>query len=54
VAVTVLREQSEIDAAQLPAPLTELGDRIEVRVVTYRMVTEKEDGCVRAVFRPGA
>src|SRR4051812_23391625 len=30
--VTVLREPSEIDAAELPAPLAELGDRIEVRV----------------------
>ncbi len=30
--VTVFREQSEIDEAALPAPLAELGDRIEVRV----------------------
>jgi hypothetical protein len=32
LAVTVFREESDIDAAQLPAPLAELGDRIEVRV----------------------
>jgi hypothetical protein len=30
--VTVYREPSEVDTAQLPAPLTEFGDRIEVRV----------------------
>ena len=30
--VTVFREPSEIDTAELPAPLAELGDRIEVRV----------------------
>jgi len=30
--VTVFREPSDIDAAHLPAPLAELGDRIEVRV----------------------
>jgi hypothetical protein len=30
--VTVLREPSDIDTAQLPAPLAEFGDRIEVRV----------------------
>jgi hypothetical protein len=30
--VTVLREPSEVDTAQLPAPLAEYGDRIEVRV----------------------
>jgi hypothetical protein len=32
LAVTVFREPSEIDAAELPAPLAEFGDRIEVRV----------------------
>ncbi len=32
LAVTVLREPSEIDTASLPAPLAEYGDRIEVRV----------------------
>jgi hypothetical protein len=32
LAVTVNREPSEVDAAQLPAPLAEFGDRIEVRV----------------------
>ena len=32
LAVTVLREPSDVDTAQLPAPLAELGDRIEVRV----------------------
>src|SRR5918912_2440089 len=32
LAVTVLRETSDIDTAQLPAPLAEFGDRIEVRV----------------------
>jgi hypothetical protein len=32
LAVTVFREESDIDAAQLPAPLAELGDRIEIRV----------------------
>ncbi|MBW0108602.1 hypothetical protein I4I84_07675 [Pseudonocardia sp. KRD-182] len=111
--VTVFCAASDIDAAALPPPLAELGDRIEVRVrpaagdkgtelaarlcdrapsgsaasrlsgrdpraelrsalrsakqlieVThvmpledgpqgYRMFKEKEDGCVRAVFRPG-
>jgi hypothetical protein len=30
--VTVLREPSDIDPAELPAPLAELGDQIEVRV----------------------
>jgi hypothetical protein len=30
--VTVFREPSEIDLAALPAPLAELGDRVEVRV----------------------
>jgi hypothetical protein len=30
--VTVFREPADIDAAQLPAPLAEFGDRIEVRV----------------------
>jgi hypothetical protein len=30
--VTVLREPSDIDATQLPAPLAELGDEIDVRV----------------------
>jgi hypothetical protein len=30
--VTVYREPSDVDIAQLPAPLAELGDRIEVRV----------------------
>ena len=30
--VTVFREPSEIDAAELPAPLADFGDRIEVRV----------------------
>lgn len=30
--VTVLRDPSEIDSAELPAPLAEFGDRIEVRV----------------------
>jgi hypothetical protein len=32
LAVTVFREPSEIDTAELPAPLAEFGDRIEVRV----------------------
>jgi hypothetical protein len=32
LAVTVFREPSDIDAAALPAPLAEFGDRIEVRV----------------------
>jgi hypothetical protein len=32
LAVTVLREPSDVDTAQLPAPLAEYGDRIEVRV----------------------
>jgi hypothetical protein len=32
LAVTVFREPAEIDPAELPAPLAELGDRIEVRV----------------------
>jgi len=32
LAVTVLREPSDIDTAALPAPLAECGDRIEVRV----------------------
>jgi hypothetical protein len=32
LAVTVLREPSEFDAADLPAPLEELRDQIEVRV----------------------
>jgi hypothetical protein len=32
LAVTVLGEPSEINITQLPAPLAELGDRIEVRV----------------------
>jgi len=30
--VTVYREPSDVDTAQLPAPLAEFGDRIEVRV----------------------
>ena len=30
--VTVFREPSEIDPAALPAPLADLGDRVEVRV----------------------
>ena len=30
--VTVYREPSDVDTAQLPAPLAEYGDRIEVRV----------------------
>ena len=30
--VTVFREASDVDPAALPAPLAELGDRIEVRV----------------------
>lgn len=30
--VTVLREPSDIDTARLPAPLADLGERIEVRV----------------------
>ncbi len=30
--VTVFREPSDVDTAQLPAPLADLGDRIEVRV----------------------
>ena len=30
--VTVFREPSDIDTAELPAPLAEFGDRIEVRV----------------------
>ncbi len=30
--VTVFREPSEVDTAELPAPLAEYGDRIEVRV----------------------
>ncbi|MGY1592955.1 hypothetical protein ACI79D_13330 [Geodermatophilus sp. SYSU D00708] len=30
--VTVFREPSDVDTAELPAPLAELGDRIEVRV----------------------
>ncbi|MGY1805596.1 hypothetical protein ACI78T_20100 [Blastococcus sp. SYSU D00922] len=32
LAVTVLREPADVDTAQLPAPLAEYGDRIEVRV----------------------
>ena len=32
LAVTVFREPSDIDTAELPAPLAEFGDRIEVRV----------------------
>ncbi|MGK5111803.1 MULTISPECIES: hypothetical protein [unclassified Geodermatophilus] len=32
LAVTVFREPSDVDAAALPAPLAEFGDRIEVRV----------------------
>jgi len=32
LAVTVFREPSDIDAAALPTPLAEFGDRIEVRV----------------------
>ena len=32
LAVTVFRGPSEIDTAELPAPLAEFGDRIEVRV----------------------
>jgi hypothetical protein len=32
LAVTVFREPSDVDTAQLPAPLAEFGDRIEVRV----------------------
>jgi hypothetical protein len=30
--VTVYREPSDVDTASLPAPLTEYGDRIEIRV----------------------
>ncbi|GAA1521180.1 hypothetical protein [Kribbella lupini] len=30
--VTVLRDPTELDAAKLPAPLAEFGDRIEVRI----------------------
>jgi hypothetical protein len=30
--VTVFREPSDVDTAKLPAPLAELGDRIDVRV----------------------
>ena len=30
--VTVFREPSDVDTAELPVPLAELGDRIEVRV----------------------
>jgi hypothetical protein len=30
--VTVYREPSDVDTAQLPAPLAEYGDRIEIRV----------------------
>lgn len=33
LAVTVLREPSDIDESALPAPLAELADRIDVRVV---------------------
>jgi hypothetical protein len=32
--VTVFREPSDVDTAQLPAPLAEYGDQIEVRVRT--------------------
>jgi len=32
LAVTVNREPADVDTAQLPAPLAEFGDRIEVRV----------------------
>src|SRR3712207_2259329 len=32
LAVTVFRAPADIDSAQLPAPLAEFGDRIEVRV----------------------
>ena len=32
LAVTVFREPSDVDTAELPAPLAEFGDRIEVRV----------------------
>ncbi|MGY1753434.1 hypothetical protein [Blastococcus sp. SYSU D01042] len=32
LAVTVFREPSDVDPTRLPAPLAELGDRIEVRV----------------------
>ena len=32
--VTVYRDPSDVDTAQLPAPLAEFGDRIEVRVRT--------------------
>ena len=32
LSVTVFREPSDVDATALPAPLTEFGDRIEVRV----------------------
>ena len=32
LAVTVFRDASDVDPAALPAPLAELGDRIEVRV----------------------
>src|SRR4051794_26993434 len=32
LAVTLLREPSDVDTADLPAPLAEFGDRIEVRV----------------------
>jgi hypothetical protein len=32
LSVTVFREPSDVDAAALPAPLAEFGDRIEVRV----------------------
>jgi hypothetical protein len=32
LAVTVLREPSDLDTSDLPAPLAELGDQIEVRL----------------------
>jgi hypothetical protein len=32
LAVTVLREPSELESAELPGPLAELGDRVEVRI----------------------
>ena len=32
LAVTVLREPADVDTAQLPAPLAEFGDKIEVRI----------------------
>jgi len=32
MAVTVLRQPSEVDVHRLPAPLADLGDRVEVRI----------------------